>query len=377
MDTNSTIHNLFALVRLGIESAKANDKNGLLLLNLSMTQWRELMSLAERQGVAAIVFDGVQRLYDAHKSEIKAAKENPQEWIQWVFECTGTMTQCEQMNMHQQKVIGKLAEIWHKNGIKMMVFKGQANGSMYSNPLHRAPGDIDCYLFGDADKGDSIMAVQGADVTNNWYRHSKISFRGETIENHRVLGHTRGSKAKKGMEKELITLLNPSDMTTLEGCGTALQPQVQFNAHFLIYHALHHFTSEGLRLKQIVDWAVFFQAQQDKVDSNAFNDFCRRYKLDRFAAVMNYIVVRYLGVVGHTDVTDDTNNVAALAEKVLKSTFYDDDYVFNSSKGDWTVRWLLVKNMLGHDRWKYEEVAQKNIWSHLWHSATGFLMDKD
>ena len=370
MDTNSTIHNLFALVRLGIGSAKANDMGSLSLLNFSMVQWRQLMSLAERQGVAAIVFDGVQRLYDAHKNEIKAAKENPQEWMQWVFECTGTMTQYEQMNIQQQKVIGRLAEIWHKNGIKMMVFKGQTNGSLYPNPLHRAPGDIDCYLFGDAGRGDSIMVAHGADVTNNWYRHSKISYRGETIENHRVLSHTRGSKAKKRMEKELIALLNASDMSTIEGCGIALLPPVQFNAHFLIYHALHHFTSEGLRMKQILDWATFLQAQQDEVDWAVFETFCKRYKLDRFAAVMDYIAVRYLGVVGHTDVTD---KIAPLAEKVLKSTLCDDDYLFNSGKGDWTVRWLLVKNMLSRDRWKYEDVAQENVWGRLWQSVTGFL----
>ena len=368
---------ILSLIRLGVGTAGASDNGCAALLNLPMEQWRQMMALAERQGVAAVAFDGVQKLYDAHQKDIRTAKDNAQGWMQMVFGCTGTMTQYEQMNLQQQKVIRKVADLWKKDGISMMVFKGQANGSFYPKPLHRASGDIDCYLFGEADKGDQLLADKGAAVENKWYRHSKISYQGETIENHRVLSHTRGCKTKKRMEKELVALLNSTGMSRIEGCGEALQPPAQFNAHFLIYHALHHFTSEGLKLKQILDWAVFLHTQQDNVDWQVFNDFCQRYRLDRFAAVMNYIAEYFLGVECHTDSTDNTVGIGEWAEKVLQSTLYDDDYLFNSGKSDWTVRWLLVRNMFGRDRWKYEDIAQENIWSHLWHSATGFLMEKD
>jgi hypothetical protein len=41
------------------------------------------------------------------------------------------------------------------------------------------------------------------------------------------------------------------------------------------------------------------------------------------------------------------------------------------------VRWLLVKNMLTRDRWKYRDVAQESVLKHLWQNTTGFLFDKD
>ena len=85
----------------------------------------------------------------------------------------------------------------------MMVFKGQANAALYPKPEHRAVGDIDCWLFGDAEKGDEIAKAHGAEVSFDWYRHSKIDYKGETIENHRVMSHTRGSKAKQAMENDL------------------------------------------------------------------------------------------------------------------------------------------------------------------------------
>jgi hypothetical protein len=41
------------------------------------------------------------------------------------------------------------------------------------------------------------------------------------------------------------------------------------------------------------------------------------------------------------------------------------------------VRWLLVKNMISRDRWKYKDVTQESVMKHLWQNAKGYLFDKD
>ena len=121
------ISSFFLLLRLGLDSCKASDKECEALLRLSMVQWKELMSLADKQCVAAIAFDGVQKLFEVYQKRIIAAKSEPTEWMQWVFDCTGTMTQYEQMNLRQRRVISEIADILNDEGIKMVVFKGQAN----------------------------------------------------------------------------------------------------------------------------------------------------------------------------------------------------------------------------------------------------------
>lgn len=368
----------FSLIRFGIGTETLDDKIAEQFLPLSMTQWRKAISLADKQGVSAIAIDGMQRLYDIYGMKLKAVCETPTEWTQWVFECVGTMTQYEQMSQAQRKVISELSEIWGKNGIRLMVFKGQANASFYPVPGHRATGDIDCWLFGDAEKGDDVLKGKGAVVDNRWYRHSKISYKGETIENHRVMSHTRGSRKKKEMEEELRSMVHGEGLMVIDGCGKALMPSTQFNACFLTYHGLHHFLSEGLRMKQVLDWAMFLKTEQDKVDWEAYNEFCMRYKLDRFAAVMNYIAGHYLNI--NLDVNlneNDNEKVRELAGKVIKSTLYDDDYLFNSGKSDWVVRWMLVKNMLKRDRWKYRYIAQESVCKHLWENFRGFVSKEE
>lgn len=369
-----TTQAILTLLKLGLGIQQPDNVSD--LLSLSIRQWEDLMALAERQGVLAIAVDGLQVLMEAHKGAIIAVKENPAEWQMWLLENIGQLTQYEMMNHQQKKVIAELSEMWAAEGLRMMVFKGQANAALFSKPEHRAVGDIDCWLFGDAEKGDEIAKAHGADVLFDWYRHSKISYKDETIENHRVMSHTRGSKRKQEMESGLRELANDNHNANDNFIGKAVRPSAQFNACFLTYHGLHHFLSEGLRMKQILDWAMFLQKEQDHVDWDAYWGFCKRYKLERFAEVMTYIVAEYLGVEMNIKLTNDTN-IKVLAEKVMKSTLYDDDYLFNSGKSDWMVRWLLVKNMFTCDRWKYWDVAQESVLKHLWQNATGFLFDKD
>lgn len=363
-----------SLLKLGIGTVKATDTECEPLLKLAMSKWRELMNLATNQGVAAVANDGLQVLFDERQKDMIAVMDSPIEWKMWVIENAGVLTQYEQRNVQQRKIISEVAGLLAKNGIRMMIFKGQANASFYPNSLHRAPGDVDCYLFGYAAAGDKLLAVNGASIDNRWYRHSKISYKGETIENHRVMGHTRGSKKKQEMDSEFRFMVQGEGLNVIEGCGKAQMPTAQFNACFLTYHGLHHFLTEGLRMKQVLDWAVFLKEKQEEVDWPTFNAFCKKYQLDRFAAVMNYIAVHYLGVAVQEDSVFQDRKYA---EKIMQSTLYDDYYLFNSGKCDWMVRWLLVKNMLGRDKWKYQDVAQENVWKHLWDNVKGFLMKEE
>ena len=78
-------HLLFLLLRLGIGTLAPDEDAAKELLELSMEQWQAVMALAEKQGMAAIAFDGVQRLYDSYGKEISATKNQYAEWMQWVF----------------------------------------------------------------------------------------------------------------------------------------------------------------------------------------------------------------------------------------------------------------------------------------------------
>ena len=51
---------LLSILRLGLGTTTTADEKSQQLLHLSIDQWREMMALAEQQGVLAIVVDGLQ-----------------------------------------------------------------------------------------------------------------------------------------------------------------------------------------------------------------------------------------------------------------------------------------------------------------------------
>jgi len=265
-------------------------------------------------------------------------------------------------------VIADIHNLWAQSGLRMMVMKGQAMGPYYPNPKHRCPGDIDCYLFDGYATGNKTAMTWADIVDEGWYKHSVINYKGETIENHQYFVHTREGEISKSLNQELVYLLNDVKFDFLPGTG-ALLPPPMFNALFLTYHALAHFLEEGLRLKQVLDWAMFLKHNARKVNWKEYYRLCEKYHFRRFSDVMNDIAVHYLGV--QLDNRDITVN-SPYTEKVLHSTLLDKDFVFGSGQGKWKNRWHIVKNLFKY-RWKYTEIYQYSILRQLWYYAMGFV----
>ena len=264
--------------------------------------------------------------------------------------------------------MNSLAEIWHQNKIRVMVMKGQANGLLYPKPIHRSPGDIDCYLFENYALGNEIARNNGAVVDVGWYKHSQISYRDELFENHQYFVHTREGKRSKLLQRELVDALKVEKWDNFPDSCICLPP-AQWNAMFLTYHACSHFITEGLRLKQLLDWAMFLQKEQNKVDWEKFYAFCDYHHLRRFADVITAICVEHLGIhIVNSAITIES----PYADKILNSALYDDDYIYSAGECIWVSRFHLVKSIFKH-RWKYEEIYNQSVWKQLWWYLTGFL----
>lgn len=354
---------LFTLIRLGLETETPSKEGLRTIASLCGREWTQLGVLAEKQGVLGIVMDGIERCHtDYTDSTANLPLELKLEWI-------GETLQIEQSNQQQIAVMNDLAEKWSQKGCRVMVMKGQANGAFYPRPNHRSPGDIDCYLFDDYAKGNVIARQVGADVDESWYKHSVINYKRETFENHQYFVHTRDGKRGKRLNQELVDAVIGERFTVMEGTNV-LMPPVQWNAMFLTYHACSHFVSEGLRLKQILDWAMFLKSHQNDVNWPEFYAFCERNHLRRFADAMTAIAVNYLGikVTQNSQITTES----PYAEKILHNTLYEDDYVFSSGESGWKNRWHIVTNLFKY-RWKYKDVYEMSIYKQLWFYITGFI----
>lgn len=356
---------LFILLRLGLGNTTTDEENLSDFIVLTAEQWTHIGDLARKQGVLGIMLDGVDKLETTRYGltrELTAAQK-----LEWI----GEVLQIEQRNRQQIVVMNDLAGKWKRQGCRVMVMKGQANGVFYPKPEHRNPGDIDCYLFENYARGNDIARQEGANVDESWYKHSVINYKGETFENHQYFVHTRDGKRGKKLNEELVEQLKNKSEEIKVIPGTIVEmPSVQWTAMFLTYHGCAHFISEGLRLKQILDWAMFLKVLQEEVDWGTFYAFCDRNNLRVFVDAMNTISSKYLGIKVKNESLDVKES--PYADKIMHSALYDEDYVFNSGKSGWANRLHLVKNMF-HYRWKYKEIYQTSVWKQLWWYVSGYL----
>ena len=360
---------LFILLRLGLQTRSVEEEDISGLLAMSESEWDELAEVARRQGVMGVALDGINAILQEGGRDALDHFEDRRFWRRFIVKWAMTVERSyEGGNQKQLVVIDDIQKRWSKAGIRMMIMKGMAMGTYYPVPFHRAPGDIDCYLFDDYAKGNELAKEFPADVDEGWYKHSQIHYRGQLIENHLFFVHTREGKSSKELNQVMVDTIKNVEFEKIQGTDALLPPPL-FNALFLTYHAMTHFLEEGLRMKQLLDWAVFLKKDADKIDWREFYRVCDKYHLHRFVDVATDIAVSLLGV--RLD-NSAISTKSRFTSKVIHSTLYDEDFVFSSGKGGWANRWHIVTNLFKYC-WKYHQIYEHTIFRQLWFYASGYI----
>lgn len=311
---------LLILVRLGIENGDDNFN----LNSGGVEFWQEVLALAEKQGLLAIVGDGIEQL--KVKSEgLKVDISLPPKPV--MLQLIGVVLQnYEQRYKLYCKAIAELAGFYNSHGFKMMVLKGLACALDWPKPEHRPSGDIDIWLFGQQKEADEVLAntdfsnytdegLQGSksdnnriEIDNSHHHHTVFYWRDFMVENHYdfISVHARRSNARlEKIFKELgdASHLNDNEndnkgtrIPWLEEYGERVYlPSANLHGLFLIRHAVAHFTAAEITLRQVLDWAFFVEKHGSEVDWPWLKGLLEEFGLRRFFNVLNAICVEDLG----------------------------------------------------------------------------------
>ena len=139
---NIQIESIMGLVRFGL--GKVN------ICSLSNPdKWQELYYNAQKQGIAAILLDGINKCFE-RGFKIDIDFQTKMEWI-------GLVQQMERQYQQYEKDVKDLGAFYSEHGIRMMVLKGYGLAQNYPIPSHRPCGDVDIYLFGDQENADKLL----------------------------------------------------------------------------------------------------------------------------------------------------------------------------------------------------------------------------
>ena len=248
--------------------------------------WNELKDLAEKQGLGAVVLDGVEKLNEQQRP--------PKVFLlEWIGE---TLQGYEYRYEQYCKAIAELAGFYNSHGYKMMVLKGYACALNWPKPEHRPSGDIDIWLFGQQKEADAALVKErGIEIDSSHHHHTIFYWGDFMVENHYDFVNVHAHRSSAEMEK-VFKELGQDDSQVIEVYGEKVYlPSENLHALFLIKHMVSHFAAAEISLRQVLDWAFFVEKHTEEIDWGWLKGMIDKFSMDDFVCCINAICVEDLG----------------------------------------------------------------------------------
>ena len=343
--------------------------------------WNALEDLAARQGLSAVVVDGVGKL------PVDMRPPKPV-LLQWIGE---TLHGFEYRYEQYCKAIAGLASVYNKHGYRMMVLKGYACSLDWPKPEHRPCGDIDIWLFGRQKEADKLVESFKFRVDRSHHHHTVFDWGGFAVENHYdfiSIYHHRSHIAYERVLKELGTFKVESGefrvedqlngcsvegckIPSVEVCGEKVYlPSANLHALFLLKHAMLHFVGTELTFRQLLDWAFFVKCHGKDVDWGMVISVLEEHGMMPMFGILNAICVEDLGFEASLfpAVQFDSAVKARVLHEIFASVYQnDDDKGFLARQQNRYRRWR-------DNGWKHDLCYRESRWSAFWCGVWGHIL---
>lgn len=323
--------------------------------------WPALKNLADKQGLMAIVLDGIECLPEENRQ--------PQLLLlNWIGE---VMLSYENRYNLYKRTIAEMAAFCNSHGLKMMVLKGYACSLYWPKPNHRPCGDIDIWQFGKQNEADALLiSEKGIKVDNSHHHHMVFIWGKFMVENHYDFINVHSRKPNIELEK-IFKELGKDDSHFVELGGEKIYlPSPNLHVLFLMCHLVAHFTSVSITLRQVLDWAFFVEKNTKEVDWEWLDNLLEKYHMKEFFNLINAICVEDLGF--EASIFPAIQYCPDLKHKVLNDILYPK---FSASEPSSRIPRLVNKYRRWQgNAWKQELCYSESRWNAFVHGIWGHLL---
>lgn len=279
-DNNQQV--FFALLKAGLWEKEVR------LMPFGEIDFEALLSLAEAQSVVGLIASGLEHLVDT-----KPAKKD-------VLQFIGRTMQMEQRNLAMNKFIGVLVDKMRKEGIDLVLVKGQGVAQCYERPLWRVSGDIDLLISDDSyNRAKSFLIPLASSVEKEVLskKHIGMTLGSWVVELHGTLHSGLSSRIDRNLGMLKNEAFSGGDIRSWKDGETQvflLGPNS--DAIYTFTHILQHFYKGGIGLRQICDWCRLLWTYRLKIDVNLLEKQLRRIGLMSEWKAFGAFAVYYIGI---------------------------------------------------------------------------------
>lgn len=257
-------------------------------------EWRLIYDTAKKQSLVGVCFAGVQKL--VHQ------QQGPPEmlYLTWM----GMAAKIQQRNEVVNRQCVELQARLSADGLRSSILKGQGVATLYAEHLRglRQSGDIDIWVpCGMKRAMDYAVGIEGRveyDYINahlHVYDDTEVElhWRLQAMENLRL-----NKKLQKWTGEHVEDILG--ELSVLPNGETLVVPSVEVNCFYILLHAYHHAMSEGLGLRQLMDYYFVLRYAQTKGFSGSkvqeFQALLKEFGMMKFARGVMWLLHEVFGM---------------------------------------------------------------------------------
>lgn len=331
-------------------------------------EWTHLFHLAKKHALLGVCFSGVQTVYERHPEQLSELSPNLK--MSWLGAAAMIQERDALMDMRCVELQDRLSS----DGIRSCILKGQGVASCYGSLSEcRQSGDID--VFVDVDRVSSLryLAEHGID-NNGWdYVHAHpLFFDDVEVELHYRLSvfrnPFRNRKFQNFVAENKESLFD--GISELSDRMSITVPCGWMNLLYLLHHVYRHLFSEGIGLRQVMDY-YFALKSVDLSDDDRLRlvSSVRDFGMEGFAGGLMWVLgdVFELSESFMPWIPDEKEGRFILTEIMASGNFGQSDMRFGDYSGGKMQKFIHAFRRSLHLLTRYPGEACWTPFYYLWH----------
>ena len=240
--------------------------------------WAAIFDMAEKQSLAGVLLGGLEKL---------PAEQRPPQRL--LLEWIGIQQIVVSINNNQDCRSKELYEWFKEKGFDNCIIKGQGVARLYPQPELRQAGDIDIWVNADRDDVVGKMLTESIGVSVIDYVNCHAAYFDDVeVEVHFRPSYFFNPFDNKRLQK-WIQENKSVQMTSFDDAVGFCYPTISFNLVFSLIHIYRHVFSEGIGLRQLMDYYYILKHSTEAERKEAFETLCS-FGLKRFVATVMYVL---------------------------------------------------------------------------------------
>lgn len=339
----------------------------------SEKEWLMLYELANKQSLTSVLLEGVNRLKNSNpNTNLNVSQGLLLEWI-------GAGLQTENQNKLQNERSKQLYEIFKESGHRSCVLKGQGTAQYYEHPECRQCGDIDIWVEGNRDVILAFARSRGCHIGHVDIKHSDIDFFNDVpVEVHFLPSWMYCPSTNKILQKFFKEKAKKQFSNYDETLGFS-HSTIDFDLVFSIVHIYRHIFSEGIGLRQLVDYYYILKNSTLEEREKAYV-VLSELRMSRFVGGIMWILSNKFGMQEQLMPcdTDEKHGMFLLSEIMTAGNFgqYDSRRHERGNLGMFSYGLIQFKKNLRFAGYYPSEVLWSPVWKtwhYCWRKKKGYL----